>query len=681
VYHRIADSFGSGFTLYRPERMMNLIRRLAVVSLSAAVILTAGPTAALRAVAAAPTPAILLEGTIVTMNAARDVIQGGRVLVRDGRIAAMWRGATPPLNVDLTDVIRAPLGHHAYIYPGLINLHDHPFYDVLPLWQPPSSHRQAALGRPQGTEPYANRYQWNSAGMAQPEEAVRLITNPSTILTAGSALGRLTEVIKFGKARMILGGTTTTQGGGSDPASESLLARNVEGVNFGRQRIFSRVGAIGSLASIDADALAGAMSVGLVDAWLVHLAEGVRDGDRRPGDPTSSRTEFADLKARHLLTDATVIVHGVGLEPEDFDEMARAPAARADGAGDGRGAKLVWSPLSNLLLYGQTAAVYDALAAGVLVSLGTDWTPSGSPNLLTELKIADRALRDPALLGGRRHIVPGLTVGSASEERGAAERALDRLLVEMVTINPAMAVRWDDQVGSIETGNAADLLVIEAPPMSNEKEGIPTSPYRRLIDATERDVELVMVEGVAQAGDVRVMSALKPGDFEVVVSEDGCFDKAIDVTAPVPNGTETLAQISSLVADGLRALGGDYPPTGGGPSSPFANTWSYLKAHIPGASMLPDLTFTFGLVSFFGLTADAKVNLEALTPPPLFTADDHWWFATLEAVRDPLTGLTANAAAPYAPYPSNANQLTPFGNPFDAQLFHDRWYRGRCTAR
>ena len=101
--------------------------------------------------------------------------------------------------------------------------------------------------------------------------------------------------------------------------------------------------------------LSGGMAAGLVDAWLVHLAEGVRDADRRAGDATSSRAEFAELKARNLLTDATVIVHGIGLEPEDFDEMAHAPAA-GDGVGDGRGAKLVWSPLSNLLLYGKTTA-------------------------------------------------------------------------------------------------------------------------------------------------------------------------------------------------------------------------------------------------------------------------------------------------------------------------------------
>jgi hypothetical protein len=36
------------------------------------------------------------------------------------------------------------------------------------------------------------------------------------------------------------------------------------------------------------------------------------------------------------------------------------------------GAKLVWSPLSNLMLYGLTTNVYQALAARVLVSLGTD---------------------------------------------------------------------------------------------------------------------------------------------------------------------------------------------------------------------------------------------------------------------------------------------------------------------
>ena len=84
---------------------------------------------------------------------------------------------------------------------------------------------------------------------------------------------------------MILGGTTSTQGGGSDPADDSLLARNVESINFGRQAdsqsrgrdwIAQRERRVGPER--------GRCPRGLLDAWLVHLAEGVRDGDCRAGD-------------------------------------------------------------------------------------------------------------------------------------------------------------------------------------------------------------------------------------------------------------------------------------------------------------------------------------------------------------------------------------------------------------
>src|SRR5262245_9081632 len=122
--------------------------------------------------------AILLDGTVVTMNATRDVMENGHVLVRNGRIAAIWRGERPPDGVSLDGVLRPRLGAHPLIFPGLINLHDHPFYDALPLWQTPSSHVQPALGRPTGLEPYANRGQWR--GM-RPEHK-RLVDSPATIL-------------------------------------------------------------------------------------------------------------------------------------------------------------------------------------------------------------------------------------------------------------------------------------------------------------------------------------------------------------------------------------------------------------------------------------------------------------------------------------------------------------------
>src|SRR4029079_3211772 len=123
-------------------------------------------------------------------------------------------------------------------------------------------------------------------------------------------------------------------------------------------------------------ALVDRMREGQVDAFIAHAGEGVRDGERRPGDCYSSVAELRDLRHVVLLSDETVIVHGTAFERRDFARMRRARSPRDDGRGDGLGAKLVWSPLSNLLLYGHTANVYEALAEGVTVSLGTDWSPS-----------------------------------------------------------------------------------------------------------------------------------------------------------------------------------------------------------------------------------------------------------------------------------------------------------------
>jgi hypothetical protein len=65
----------------------------------------------------------------------------------------------------------------------------------------------------------------------------------------------------------------------------------------------------------------------------------------------------------------------------------------------------------------------------VLVSLGTDWTPSGSRTLLQELKVADVSLRDVRLLGNGREQIPAFALGGKQRlERKLAEAALDRPL-------------------------------------------------------------------------------------------------------------------------------------------------------------------------------------------------------------------------------------------------------------
>ena len=411
--------------------------------------------------------------------------------------------------------------------------------------------------------------------------------------------------MKYAEVAALLGGETAIQGAAPNPETDGVLIRNIENNAFDGRIARPRVEDINAFTGTDFVNLQAAMQSGAVDAWMVHLAEGVRDADRRPGDPVSSRAEFAMLKAKGLLTDETVIIHGTALEASDFAEMRAAASPRIDGTGDGRGAKLVWSPLSNLLLYGRTASVYEALGAGVLVNLGTDWTPSGSRSLLQELKVADVALRDPRLLGAGRETIPAFALaGKGLIGRQLAERALDQALVDMVTRNPALTLRWYDRLGSIEAGKLADLVLVRS--SRTPGDGLVDTVYRRLIEATERDVSLVLVGGDPLAGDVGLMNALKPGDHEVLTSPSGAFQKAIDVTtsAPVPEGGETLAAMTAELTTGLDALGGDNPPPGGGPG-PATNTYSYLKAHVAGgaAAGLPDHVFYGLLASELGVAA------------------------------------------------------------------------------
>jgi hypothetical protein len=135
---------------------------------------------------------------------------------------------------------------------------------------------------------------------------------------------------------------------------------------------------------------------------------------------------------------------------------------------------MVWSPFSNLLLYGGTADVAAAKAAGVAIALGCDWGPSGSRSLLGELKVAH-------LWSERNNIFT------------------PRELVAMVTREAAGLLEWSPVLGSIEADKRADLLAIS---------GDTGDPYLQLINAKENDVALVMISGVARVGIPSLMRSL-----------------------------------------------------------------------------------------------------------------------------------------------------------------------------
>ena len=128
---------------------------------------------------------------------------------------------------------------------------------------------------------------------------------------------------------------------------------------------------------------------------------------------------------------------------------------------------MVWSPLSNMLLYGKTADMAAARAEGVTIGLGSDWSPSGSKSLLGELKAAH----------------------AYSQQNGKLFSARD--IVAMATRNAAKLLKWEQGLGSLEAGKRADLIVVR---------GTDADPYMQLIKAKETDLSLVMIDGIRRYG-------------------------------------------------------------------------------------------------------------------------------------------------------------------------------------
>ena len=431
------------------------------------------------------TGSYVLKGRLVTMDQEGTVHNDGSLLVENGQISAMWNGVAPS-NLLLEGI---PVYEtNATVYPGLIDLHNHLHYNTAPLW-PVTPHLT-----PNQWGGYDNRYQWKD----HPDYS-GMVTKPKMLLHSGPYYDLELAAMKYVEFKAIAGGTTATQGAPSTPdeAWSDLLTRNIELWNFGRDEIHTKVTELTS--DYVGNHIKTGNASGELDAWFLHLAEGV---------DASSRAEFDILETNDLLVGELVVIHGTALTSTEFEAMAEV------------GASLVWSPLSNLLLYGTTTDVAAAKAAGVRIALAPDWSPSGSKSPLHELKVAD--LWDEEVLG---------------------DIFTDEELVRMVTSTAAAATGWSVDVGTLAPGTAADLVVVDT---------IDVDPYRNLIRAVDPDVRLSVVAGMPLYGDADLMQAMRGDDHE----DAGRFGKRVDVTASaLDDGFRTW---TSIMEDLNAAAAFDY---------------------------------------------------------------------------------------------------------------------------
>ena len=319
---------------------------------------------------------------------------------------------TPPSGVEIVET-------DGVILPGLVDLHGHPEYNVFAPWEPPTT--------------YANRGAWRGS-----PEYEKLVKAPYGRFRAADLVPTLT---RYSEIRALVGGVTAVQGASvSAQVLEEALVRNIDRRIFGQHRGRSII----DVDSVRGDALQklqADIANHAIDAIFIHLAEGVDD---------ESRAEFELLKSKQLLVPQAVIIHGTALGDDELEELA------------GAGAKLVWSPQSNLRLYAATTQVKRARELGIAVGLGADWVPSGSLSTLDELRVARHQL--------------------------AAQDAADdpRALVGMVTWDAARIAGLPGRLGDLQPGMPADVCVLER---------CHEDPWESVLRADPSAVQLVTIGG------------------------------------------------------------------------------------------------------------------------------------------------------------------------------------------
>jgi cytosine/adenosine deaminase-related metal-dependent hydrolase len=387
--------------------------------------------------------ALVISGRLVPISLDRRVapresasFKGRLWIADDGTITAVTKGsarrpdgfASAPV-VDVGDDL---------VLPGFIDLHSHLAYAALPLWSEP--------GR---TTPFLHHNTWPT----RPTYAACITWPAYAYVVAAPA-----ELLAYAEVRALLGGTTSIQG--SPPSNRPLdgwLVRNVEDERLGGTLSAERV--LASTLTLKPEQLgrrATQMRAGC--CFIYHCAEGQAD--------TIVTREYGDLQRAGCLQGGLVAIHACALRADAFDAW-------------GQPGSIVWSPFSNLWLYGETTDIPGALARGIKVCIGSDWGPSGTRNVQGELKVA-------ALVAQARNwdLTP-----------------FD--LVKMITAHPGdtLSAAWGRQVGRLQPGALADVVVLSSAGRAD--------PFRTVLRATEQDVRLVVIHGRPVYGTPPLMTAAR----------------------------------------------------------------------------------------------------------------------------------------------------------------------------
>lgn len=374
------------------------------------------------------------------------------------------------------------------ISPGLIDGHNHLPYNFLPEWVPEDGRL------------FNNRYEW--ADVASYEDHVRPLT------ANRSSNSHFCPAAEWGELRSLLHGTTTIQGQSFDRNCIDGLVRNADHSHgLGPDHMRTAIGSVRDINDEDAANYLASFDEGIT-RFAVHMQEGL-SGDHILEEHES----FAgrdDRPNRHmgvsLLGETSILIHSISLTLEQLDEVSDT------------GAHIVWSPSSNLVLYGETLDIDAVVMRGIPVGIGPDWTLSGEDDLLAELAYAN-----------------------AWAARNGIDAVDPEVLWRMATDDGAFVVGLRDEIGAIEVDLAADLVVFARG----------DTPWTSVTEARATDVQLVFVGGEPLYG-VGAVDALVDGCESIDVCGDVRF-----VCRSSSSVYDTIGDIEQALIDILEGTGHD----------------------------------------------------------------------------------------------------------------------------
>ncbi len=423
------------------------------------------------------------KGTLITGVILGDgtTYLGGQVLVStDGIITCAACDCSATAGASTATKVDCP---QAVVSPGLINSHDHISFQANP-----------AIGT---DERYEHRHDWRNGNDGH-----------TKVNNGGNATN---AQIRWAELRNVMAGTTSTVGATYTTNGNSGLLRNLDTSAAGQLglaggTVVSDTFPLGDTAGGELTSGCGypkspqASVVPTDSAYLPHIAEGIEQ---------SANNEFACLSSANgvgVLGARTAIVHGIGLKASDVSLVAQT------------GTSLVWSPRSNVSLYGDTAQISLYKRLGVNIALGTDWTISGSMNLLRELKCAD-------------------SLNTTKFKKALSDEQLWRT----VTASSADATATAMKIGRLVKDHVADIAIFRR----NTAKG--ASVYRSVIDAEPADVVMTMRGGKVLYGDAALVTAFDATSMCESIDVCGTAKSACvkgelpALPAPATNPTDTLA--------------------------------------------------------------------------------------------------------------------------------------------